>query len=100
MGKDSLSIQNFGEILQNSYLLANKESVLFDEKLYMEVKEYLLQKRYSRKERKNIKLNAQQLNLSISIPRQQRIKGAMGSGKQQFLLAGLLMHIEGQVKLY
>ncbi len=85
LGKDSLSIQNFGEILQNSYLLANKESVLFDEKLYMEVKEYLLQKRYSRKERKNIKLNAQQLNLSISIPRQQRIKGAMGSGKTTVL---------------
>jgi len=87
LGKDSLIQKEFSRILRRKYLIANQPSKFFDDELYDSFKRYLKPPIHTIEEGEDIPYSKQQKRLILSGPRDQRIKGVVGSGKTTVMAA-------------
>lgn len=83
LGSDSLTLENISDILKKQKLTQN--SHLFDKTLYESFKRYFQPTSHMREQGKTISYSKKQLELSVSAPVQQKIKGVAGSGKSILL---------------
>lgn len=87
IGNDNLNKTDFFKVLRKKYLIANQHSYLFDDELYDSFKRYLKPPIHTKEEGEEIPYSAQQKRLIVSEPRDQRIKGVVGSGKTTVMAA-------------
>lgn len=88
IGYDNVNNADFTELLKKRYLISKFEkSKYFSDELYESFKRYLKPTYHTIDEGKILKYNNQQQKLIISEPREQRVKGVVGSGKTTVLAA-------------
>lgn len=87
IGRDDLHKNKLLEILKNRYLLSVRPSSLFDKELYDSFSRLLKPSHHLLEQGESINYSKEQIDLIISTPRNQRIKGVVGSGKTTVLAA-------------
>ncbi len=87
LGNNNLNQSDFDKVLLNKYLKSNRESTLFLPELYESFKRYFKPVWHTRQEGEKINYSSKQKKLIQSKPREQRIKGVVGSGKTTVLAA-------------
>ncbi|WP_346855409.1 NERD domain-containing protein [uncultured Draconibacterium sp.] len=80
LGRDNLNKKNFERIIQRKF-----ESNVFTNGLYNSFRRYLQPVQHTKDQGKFINFSTIQKKLIVSSPREQRIKGVMGSGKTTIL---------------
>lgn len=87
IGKDNLNEAFWDKLTKKVYLKASRPSFLFSEKLYMSFIRYLKPPTHHAEEGKDFAYSDGQKRLIESSPRDQRVKGVVGSGKTTVLAA-------------
>ena len=87
IGKNTLTQADFDKILFRRFLKSYQYSSLFSDELYESFKRYLMPVWHTREEGEKIYYSSKQYKLAKSEPRDQRIKGVVGSGKTTVLAA-------------
>lgn len=87
LGKDNLNNIDFNTVLRKRYLVADQTSFLFSNELYDSFKRFLKPTQHTKDEGVAINYSYKQKELIASKPRQQRIKGVVGSGKTTVMAA-------------
>ena len=81
IGRDNLNNFDFNKLLRKRYLDADQTSFFFHNELYDSFKRFLKPTQHTKEEGVTINFSSKQKELIASIPRDQRIKGVVGSGK-------------------
>jgi hypothetical protein len=87
LGCDTLKGNSIDNLLRKRYIISNEPSFLFNNELYNSFKRYLKPPCHTIEEGEKIDYTDKQKELIISKPREQRIKGVVGSGKTTVLAA-------------
>ena len=87
LGKDNLNKIDFNKLLRKRYLDGDQTSFLFTNELYDSFKRFLKPTQHTKEEGKKIVYSTRQKELIVSQPRDQRIKGVVGSGKTTVMAA-------------
>lgn len=87
LGKDNLNKIDFDKLLRKRYLDAAQTSFFFNNELYDSFKRFLKPTQHTKDEGVAINYSSKQKELIASNPREQRIKGVVGSGKTTVMAA-------------
>lgn len=87
LGNDNLNRQYFEKLLHKRYLIADVSSYFFNIGLYDSFKRYLNPPQHTKEQGETFIYSHTQRGLIVSQPREQRIKGVVGSGKTTILAA-------------
>jgi hypothetical protein len=85
IGNDNLNTSDFDRILEGRKLKANQDSFFFSDELYESFKRYLMPVWHTKEDGEKLNYSSRQKELILSEPREQRIKGVVGSGKTTVL---------------
>ena len=88
LGRDSLEENSFKSILRKRYLISNRPSYFFTDKIYNSFKRFLKPPIHLKEQGQEFHYSQEQLMIIYNAnKRQQRIKGVVGSGKTTVLAA-------------
>lgn len=87
LGRDNLNKIDFNKLLRKRYLDADQTSFFFSNELYDSFKRFLKPTQHTKDEGVAINYSSKQKELIASNPRDQRIKGVVGSGKTTVMAA-------------
>lgn len=87
LGSNSLNQFDFDKVLFSKYLKSNQESTFFSLELYDSFKRYFKPVWHTKQDGQKLNYSSKQKKLIQSKPREQRIKGVVGSGKTTVLAA-------------
>lgn len=85
IGHNNLNTNDFDKVLYGRRLKANQDSLFFSDELYDSFKRYLMPVWHTKEDGEKINYSSRQKELIQSEPREQRIKGVVGSGKTTVL---------------
>lgn len=87
VGNDNLNKTFFDQLFRKRYMIGDQTSFFFSNDLYDSFKRYLKPTLHTKEEGVRIDYSPKQKELIVSQPRDQRIKGVVGSGKTTVMAA-------------